>query len=148
MDFNLPQRDFKIKKVNDIVSIFDILRNKYVALTPEELVRQHFVAYLINDLNYPAGLIGNEIALVQNNIKRRCDTLVADKHGEPLMIVEYKAPSITITQSVFDQIARYNSVMRAKYLVVTNGNSIFCCIMDYDNNTTKFIDHIPLYNEL
>lgn len=148
MDLNLPKRNFKIKKMNGILSIFDRLRNRFVALTPEELVRQHFVSYLIEDLNYPAGLMGNEISLIQNKIKRRCDTLIEDNQGNPLVIIEYKAPNIEITQDVFNQIARYNSVMRAKYLIVSNGLSHFCCKLDYENNSSQFLDHIPNYTEL
>ena len=126
MQLNLPARDFKLKKEKETIFIFDELRRKYVTLTPEEWVRQTFVAFLINDKGFPAGLMGNEISLEQNGIKRRCDTLIADKYGAPFVIVEYKAPFITITQSVFDQIARYNMVMRAKYLIVSNGMQHFC----------------------
>ncbi len=148
MQLNLPARDFKLKKEKETVFIFDELRRKYVTLTPEEWVRQNFVAFLIKDKGFPPGLMGNEISLEQNGIKRRCDTLIADKYGVPFIIVEYKAPFITITQSVFDQIARYNMVMRAKYLIVSNGIQHFCCHIDYAANTYRFLQDIPDFGEL
>lgn len=148
MQLNLPQRELKLKKENDSYQIFDELRKKYVALTPEEWVRQNFISFLIIDKGFPAGLMNNEVSLVQNGIKRRCDTLISDREGEPFVIVEYKAPSIEITQKTFDQIARYNMVMRAKYLIVSNGIIHYCCKMDYVNNSYEFISDIPLYSQL
>ena len=130
------------------MSVFDRLRKRYVALTPEEWVRQHFVDYLIEEKQFPAALMANEVSLTQNGIKRRCDTLVADREGQPLVIVEYKAPEIEITQQVFDQIVRYNMVLRARYLMVSNGMSHYCCQIDYENNTYSFLNDIPKYAEL
>ena len=120
MKLNLPAYEFQTQKDGDDISIFDRLRKKFVALTPEENVRQHFVEYLIKERAFPAGLMNNEISIMQNGIKRRCDTVVFDRTGEPLMIVEYKAPHVKITQEVFNQIYRYNLVLKVKYLVVTN----------------------------
>lgn len=148
MELNLPKRNFNIKKINGAVCIFDELRQKFVALTPEEWVRQHFVAFLIEDKHYPRGLMNNEISLVQNGLKRRCDTLVADAYGKPLVIVEYKAPMVEITQKVFSQIERYNNVLRAKYLIVSNGMSHFCCKINYEENNFTFLSEIPEYSEL
>lgn len=149
MELNLPQHKFNIKKDNTgSLKIFDSLRHKFVALTPEEWVRQNFVAFLINDKGFPAGLMNNEIALTQNGISRRCDTLVADRQGNPFMIVEYKAPSIQISQKVFDQIVRYNMVLRAKYLVVSNGIRHYCCKIDYVTNSYSFLPDIPDYDSL
>lgn len=130
------------------MSVFDRLRKRYVALTPEEWVRQHFVEYLIEEKQFPAALMANEVSLTQNGIKRRCDTLVADREGQPLVIVEYKAPEIEITQQVFDQIVRYNMVLRARYLMVSNGMSHYCCQIDYEDNTYSFLNDIPEYAEL
>ena len=95
-----------------------------------------------------AGLCTKSRKLMQNGIKRRCDTLVADRQGKPLVIVEYKAPEIEITQQVFDQIVRYNMVLRARYLMVSNGMSHYCCQIDYENNTYSFLNDIPEYAEL
>ena len=149
MKLNLPQYEFNIKKDSTgNFKIFDSLRRKFVALTPEEWVRQNFVAFLINDKRFPAGLMNNEISLTQNGISRRCDTLIADRHGNPFMIVEYKAPSIQISQKVFDQIVRYNMVLRAKYLVVSNGLSHYCCKIDYATNSYSFLPDIPDYDSL
>lgn len=148
MKLNLPAYEFQTQKDGDDISIFDRLRKKFVALTPEENVRQHFVEYLIKERAFPAGLMNNEIAIVQNGIKRRCDTVVFDRTGEPLMIVEYKAPHVKITQEVFNQIYRYNLVLKVKYLVVTNGMVNYCCKVDYKNRRCHFLPNIPLYNSL
>ena len=115
---------------------------------PEEWVRQHFVHYLIETKQFPAALMANEVSLTQNGIKRRCDTLVADRQGQPLVIVEYKAPEIEITQQVFDQIVRYNMVLRARYLMVSNGMTHYCCQIDYVNNSYSFLNEIPCYSQL
>lgn len=146
---NLPEYQFNIKKKgHDGLVILDTLRKRWVALTPEEWVRQNFVRYLIEDREFPAALMNNEISLTQNGIKRRCDTLVADRHGLPLVIVEYKAPTIEISQKAFDQIVRYNMVLKAQYLIVTNGMSHYCCKIDYENNSYAFLQEIPPYNVL
>ena len=146
---NLPEYQFNIKKKGtDSLVIFDTLRKRWVALTPEEWVRQNFVRYLIEDREFPAALMNNEISLTQNGIKRRCDTLVADRQGLPLVIVEYKAPTIEISQKTFDQIVRYNMVLRAQYLIVTNGMRHYCCKIDYENNSYAFLQEIPPYNVL
>lgn len=128
--------------------IFDRLRKRYVALTPEEWVRQNFVEYLINERQFPAALMANEVSLTQNGIKRRCDTLIANRQGQPLAIVEYKSPDVEITQQVFDQIVRYNMVLRANYLMVSNGINHYCCHIDYANNSYAFLADILSYNDL
>lgn len=148
MRLNLPEYDLNIKKTSQGVVIYDILRKRFISLTPEEWVRQNFVHYLISEKHFPMELMANEVSLVQNGIKRRCDSLVADKMGQPLVIVEYKAPSIEISQNTFDQIVRYNMVLHAKYLIVSNGMSHYCCAIDYDNNTYSFLPDIPEYKDL
>lgn len=148
MRHNLPEYDLNIKKTSQGVVIYDILRKRFISLTPEEWVRQNFVHYLISEKHFPMELMANEVSLVQNGIKRRCDSLVADKMGQPLVIVEYKAPSIEISQNTFDQIVRYNMVLHAKYLIVSNGMSHYCCAIDYDNNTYSFLPDIPEYKDL
>ncbi|BCI62228.1 type I restriction enzyme HsdR N-terminal domain-containing protein [Coprobacter secundus] len=145
---NLPSFDYKIKKEKDRLFIFDIIRKRYIALTPEEWVRQHFVSYLISYKGYPLGLIGNEISLRLNGQNRRCDTVIYDIYGSPLMIIEYKAPHITLNQEVFDQVIRYNIALKVKYLVVSNGINHYCCVMDYDDMCPHFLKEIPDYNEL
>jgi hypothetical protein len=148
MSLNLPEYPLKVKKNGSRLSVFDRLRKRYVALTPEEWVRQHFVEYLIEAKQFPAALMANEVSLTQNGIKRRCDTLVADREGKPLVIVEYKSPEIEITQQVFDQIVRYNMVLHARYLMVSNGMTHYCCQIDYENNAYSFLSEIPCYEEL
>lgn len=148
MRLNLPEYDFKIKKKDDNYVIFDLLRKRFVTLTPEEWVRQNFVQFLIEERSFPMALMANEVALMQNGIKRRCDTLVADRNGNPFVIVEYKAPQIQISQATFDQIVRYNMVLHAKYLIVSNGLSHYCCSIDYKENSYRFLQDIPKYSEL
>ena len=149
MTLNLPKHDFNVKVTpqgNRV--IFDRLRRRFVTLSPEEWVRQNFVEFLIADRGFPAGLMSNEMSLTQNGISRRCDTVVTDHHGSPMVIVEYKAPSIKITQTVFDQICRYNMVLQAKYLIVSNGLQHYCCKIDYAHNSYSFLPDIPSYNAL
>lgn len=148
MELNSPNNKFKIKETEKGRVIFDCLRMKYVPLTPEEGVRQWFVRYLIDELKYPQALMNNEIGIVQNGIKRRCDTVVFDRAGSPLMIVEYKAPEVKITQKVFDQIYRYNTVLRAGYLVVSNGGACYCAKIDYEKGTYAFLKSVPPYEAL
>lgn len=126
--------------------LYDPLRRKWLAITPEEWVRQHFVSFLINHREYPAELIANEYGLRLNGTLRRCDTLIFDRHLRPLVVVEYKAPSVAVTQRVFDQIARYNIVMQAPYLIVSNGMGHYCCRFDGEGYT--FLRDIPRYPDL
>lgn len=130
------------------VEVFDMVRLRWVALTPEEWVRQNFVAYLTDHLGYPVALIGNEISLVQNGIKRRCDTLVADREGKPLMIIEYKSPLVALSQSVVDQVVRYNTVLRADFLTISNGLEHYCYHIDYAAGTSQLLPSVPRYDEL
>lgn len=148
IELNLPPYPYKLKQEKDKVLIFDELRHRYVALTPEEWVRQHFVAYLVNQKGFPRGLMGNEISLTLNKCSRRCDTVVYDHRGLPLCIAEYKAPHIEITQKTFDQIVRYNRVLQVSYLFVSNGLTHYCCHIDYTNNSYIFLPDIPAYTEL
>ncbi|MCK5079444.1 MAG: type I restriction enzyme HsdR N-terminal domain-containing protein [Bacteroidales bacterium] len=147
-ELNLPSYEFRLKKDDGQVRIFDEVRKKYVALTPEEWVRQHFIMYLINQKQVPAGLIILEKQLIMNKMSRRPDILIHNRQGEAVMIVECKAPEVNITQDTFDQVARYNSVLSVQYLVVTNGLQHFCCQMDYKGNTYRFLEDIPEYNEM
>lgn len=130
-----------------ILKVFDSFRGKYVALTPEEYVRQHFTSWLTSDLCYPKSLVSNEVSIKLNNTSRRCDTVVFRSDGSPLMIAEYKAPTVNITQEVFDQIARYNLVLRSRFLVVSNGMNHYCCEMHYDSYTYSFLSSIPIWTK-
>lgn len=145
---NLPAAQVKLRDGAKGTEIFDPLRGKWVVLTPEEWVRQQFTAYLESDLGYPSSLMGNEIAITLNNTSRRCDTIVYDRSAMPVAIVEYKAPTIRITQKTFDQIARYNMVLQVPFLIATNGLSHFCCRLDFANHRYIFLREIPRYEVL
>ena len=145
---NLPTFAAKVKERDGKPVIFDPVRRKFVALTPEEWVRQHFVNYLICNKGYPQELLANEVSLKLNGTTKRCDTVAYDRFLAPLMIVEYKAPHIEITSAVFDQIARYNMALHVHYLTVSNGINHFCCKIDYENLTYSFLKEIPTYGTL
>ena len=146
---NLPAYNAKIAQRNGKNAIYDFLRRRYINLTPEEWVRQHFTHFLVEHKGYPAALMANEVGLNVGGVMRRCDTVIYHRDGgRPRVIVEYKAPEITITQEVFNQISSYNSVFRADYLIVSNGINHYCCHMNYELGTVEFLQDIPLYDEL
>ena len=145
---NLPEFSAKIINRNDKNFIFDQTRKKYVALTPEEWVRQHFVNYLITEKGFPIEIIANEVAIKLNNTTKRCDTIVYNAFLEPLIIVEYKSNTIDITEAVFNQILRYNMVLHAEYLIVSNGLKHICCKIDYVRRKYEFLKVIPTYQEI
>ncbi len=142
---NLPNYSFKLKQESNGAHIFDSIRKKFVVLTPEEWVRQNFLQYLIQDRKFPASLIAVEIGLKYNQMQKRTDVLVYNKEGKPYLMVECKAPEVKISQDAFDQIARYNMAFKVKYLVVTNGLSHFCCMMDYSTNSYQYLELIPIF---
>lgn len=148
LSLNLPIFSVNVSEKDGKRIIFDPVRRKYVALTPEEWVRQHFVNYLITVKNFPKELLANEVPVKLNGTSKRCDTVVYNRFLAPLVIVEYKAPTIEITRAVFDQIARYNMVLRVKYLIVSNGINHFCCKIDYEAQTYSFLEDIPEYDTL
>ena len=145
---NLPAFEPKIAVRDGRRVIFDPIRRRYVALTPEEWVRQHFVHFLIAHKGYPRALMANEVQVRLNGTRRRCDTVLYRRDLSARMIVEYKAPDVPITQAVFDQITRYNMVLRVDYLIVSNGLRHYCCRMDYENSRYTFLPDVPSYNEL
>lgn len=145
---NLPKFEVKVSVQNGKPVIFDRLRRKYVIITPEEWVRQHFINFLLSEKQYPENLIANEIGIKLNNTQKRCDTVVYDRLLVPLVIIEYKAPSVEITINVFDQIVRYNMVLKAKYLIVSNGLQHFCCKINYEKGDYSFLEEIPVYSKL
>ena len=145
---NLPDFDIKLAGTPNRPIILDILRRKYVALTPEEWVRQHFIHFLINYKKYPATLLANEVELKVGQKRLRADTILYSKDLKPLMILEYKAPHITITQKTFDQISVYNMLLHVDYLIVSNGRQHYCCKMDYNNKKYLFLEDIPEYQNI
>lgn len=145
---NLPPAPLRVRHKGGKAEVFDPLRKRFVALTPEEWVRQHFTAYLISQMHYPSGLLANEMSITFGTMSRRCDTVLFGTDRQPRMIIEYKAPHVELTQKVFEQITRYNMVLHTPWLIVSNGMRHICCSVDYDNNKVTFIDHIPDYSEL
>ncbi|WP_443943943.1 type I restriction enzyme HsdR N-terminal domain-containing protein [Pedobacter sp. AW1-32] len=145
---NLPPYPFKLTQKDDVVYIFDELRKKHLVLTPEEWVRQHFIQSLILEKKFPRTLIQIEGGLVLNQLQKRSDILVYTTAGEKLMLIECKAPKVKITQSVFDQAIRYNSIHQAKWIVLTNGLEHVYAKMDLENASFKFSPEIPDYVEL
>ncbi len=145
---NLPAYDFRIQNRRGKEMIFDPIRQKYVRLTPEEWVRQHFVQYLVRERGVPQALVAVEMGFTYQRMARRADVVVYDRQGRPLMMVECKAPEVEIRQDVFDQVARYNRVVQARYLVVTNGLVHFCCVLDPAQHTYRFLDELPMYADL
>lgn len=145
---NLPPFPVRLSKKNGKTYVYDVLRRKEVVLTPEEWVRQHFVHFLITEKGYPPERIANEVSITVNTTSKRCDTVVYDDYLQPLVIVEYKAPGVGITESVFNQISRYNSALRVPYLIVSNGLSHYCCNMDYQTLKCGFVKEIPAYRDI
>jgi len=145
---NFPNYNFKYKNIEGKDFIWDQIRKQFVHAGPEEIVRQHLVSYLIEELQYPKGLINVEKQVLVNGMYRRTDLVVFDKDVKPLLIAECKAPEIKIDQSTFDQISNYNSSLKVKYLLVTNGIRHFCCKLDYKTGQYCFQNRIPLYTKL
>ena len=148
MEINLPSYEIKLREQGGKREIFDFLRRRYVALTPEEWVRQHFVHYLVEHKGYPKGLLANELELRVGEKHLRCDTVLYNNELQPVMIVEYKAPDIAITQRVFDQITVYNMLLHVDYLVVSNGLQHYCCRMDYARRSYEFLRDIPNFPDI
>lgn len=145
---NLPEYSFKIKLQNGKTVIFDHLRKKQVRLTPEEWVRQNFVQFLIQEKNYSPALIAVEALVKVNNNPQRADLIVFDRQGNPVLVAEFKAPEIKITQQTFDQIARYNMALKVNYLIVSNGLEHFCCRINLVERTYSFLPEIPDFKEI
>ena len=145
MQINLPSYEIKLRQRDGKREIFDFLRRRYVSLTPEEWVRQHFVHFLVEHKGYPKGLLANELELRVGEKRLRCDTVLYDKQLQPQMIIEYKAPEVSITQRVFNQITVYNMLLHVDYLVVSNGLQHYCCHMDYEHDSYEFLTDIPDY---
>jgi len=148
MILNLPQYSFRIQEKAGKKLIFDGFRRRWVALTPEEWVRQNFARYLTEEKHYPASLVAIERSLRMNQRDFRTDIVLFSKSGNPLVVVECKAPEVKISQQVFDQIARYNLDLRVSYLIVTNGLTHYCCRFDQSELSYNFLPEIPDYKEI
>jgi len=145
---NLPEYSVKTRIVNNQQQIFDEIRRKYVTLIPEEWVRQHFINYLLNDRKFPKGLLAVEHPLTINKVSHRADIVAFASDGKPLVVVECKAPEIAINQSVIQQISRYNILLKAPILILTNGMVHYCVRINFENNTSVSVDSIPFYQDI
>ena len=142
---NLNPYSFKIKNEQHTTFIFDEIRKKFLVLTPEEWVRQHFVQHLIQEKNYPKTCISLESGLKLNSLQKRTDIVVFNQSGERILMVECKAPSIKISQGTFDQIARYNIIHKVPLLAVSNGLQHYYCEIDFEKKDYRFISELPAY---
>lgn len=145
---NLPTCDLNVRRNGIKKEIFDSIRKRFVVLTPEEWVRQHFIQFLLNELHVPASLIGVETSLKYNGLSKRSDIVVYDRRGKPAMAIECKASTVKIDQKVFDQLARYNMVLNVSYLVVTNGMVHYCCQINKLDGSYSFLQEIPPFEML
>lgn len=145
---NLPEAPLRTRQEEERTQVFDPLRRRYVALTPEEWVRQHFVHFLITEKGFPTGCIANEVPMMVGQMQKRCDTVVYGSQANPVIIIEYKAPSVPITQKVFDQTWRYNLPLHVPYIIISNGMQHFCCQIDYASGKTVFLKDIPNFQDL
>ena len=145
---NLPAQDFSIKREQDKLYIFDSFRKKWIVLTPEEWVRQHILMFLIKDKGYPKSLIAIEKLVKVNGLSQRFDAVLFDSSAKPIAVIECKAPSIKITSATLAQAVRYNSTIKAPYLILTNGLDTFCGKIDLINNNFSYLKDIPNYKEI
>lgn len=145
---NFPSYNFRFKNSENKVLVFDEIRKKFIVLTPEEWVRIHVVQFLMIEKNYPKSLINVEKMIKINGLIKRYDVVVFQPDGSIFLVVECKQPNVPISQTVFDQIARYNLTLKAKYLMVTNGLNHYFCQMDFEKETYLFLNDIPNYNSI
>jgi type I site-specific restriction-modification system R (restriction) subunit len=142
------QSFLRIKETNNKRQVFDILRKKWIQITPEETVRQLFLLYLIHEKNYNKNRISVERGLWVNDLQKRFDILIRNSAMQPLLLVECKAPYIELSDAVFEQVGRYNLPLQAQYLVITNGRSAYCAKINHIDKNFKFMDNIPDFHEI
>jgi hypothetical protein len=146
-ELNFPKYSFRFKSSENKLSVFDEIRKKFILLTPEEWVRQHTVRFLITDRKYPISLINVEKVIKVNDLTKRYDVVVYNPDGSIFLLVECKAPNVNITQETFNQIARYNLVLKAEHLMVTNGLNHYFCKMDFEQQRYIFLEELPLFKK-
>ncbi|HPT14189.1 MAG TPA: type I restriction enzyme HsdR N-terminal domain-containing protein [Bacteroidales bacterium] len=145
---NFPPLEITMRQHNNRHEIYDPVRKRYFVLTPEEWVRQHVIAYLLLEKQVPINLIAVEKTLKINNLTKRFDVVVFNRNARPLMLIECKAPGIRVSESVFDQAARYNMSLKAGLFLITNGIEHYCCRIDFENSLYVFMNEIPLFQEM
>lgn len=143
LTLNLPPFAHQVIRKEDKLYIFDVLRKKYVFLTPEEWVRQHFIHFLLNQHGYPRALMKVEGGLSYHGLARRTDLVVYDRAGNPFAVVECKDIGVPLTQEVFDQAAGYNQVLKAPYLILVNGLEYQCFRIDPPTGSCRVLEDIP-----
>jgi type I site-specific restriction-modification system R (restriction) subunit len=148
LQLNLPEYKFRIKKVDEKFQIFDSQRKRFVSLTPEEWVRQHFIRFLIDVKSYPSALLAVEKQLNLNGMKKRCDAVLYDREANPVMIIEFKAPGVAIDQATFDQVAVYNAKLMVQLFIISNGLEHYCCKVNHETARYEFFPEIPDFNSL
>ena len=148
IQLNLPSYSFKTSQKEEKTWIFDAFRKSWIVLTPEEWVRQNFLTWLCDAHGYPKGLIAVETTLKYNTLKMRADAVVYSSTGKPLMIIECKAPGVSISQQTLEQAARYNFSFQTRYLALTNGLMHYCCRIDLENKKLVFLEDFPGYNDI
>ena len=145
---NLPQYDAKIRLHQGQQQVFDIIRKKFVALTPEEWVRQHFLNYLAAYRGYPLGLINVEFPVLVSGVLQRADIIAYSRNGLPVLVVECKAPMVKLNSDTYSQAARYNLMLKAKYLVVTNGIKHYCSKVDILRSSFEALSEVPMFDQI
>ena len=143
---NLPPFEYKLKKADGKLFIFDVIRKKYTYLSPEEWVRQHFVHFIINEMKYPRSLINVEEGLTYNQRLKRSDIVIFDRQGTPWMVIECKAPTVSLSEETLFQASVYNVSLKARFITITNGMSHLFAQVDYENNRTVWLKKLPTYN--
>lgn len=147
---NMPDYSdrIRLRKQDEQLQIFDSIRGKWLVLTPEEWVRQNTIIYISDTLEAPISRIANEVGITYNGLTKRCDSIIYDDYGNPLIIIEYKRTDVQITQCVFDQIATYNMQLQVPYLIVSNGLQHILCKVDFEQKKYIFAQQWPKYNDL
>lgn len=143
---NLPEYNFSLRKDQGKVWIFDVIRKKYLVLTPEEWVRQHVIHYLIDQLRYPKSLFRVEGSLTYNKLQKRSDIVIHNREGKPWMLIECKSPMLKLTQKAFNQVAVYNMTIGARYVAVTNGMAQYCFEAPHNpGEEIRFLEAFPSF---
>jgi len=145
---SLPMSGLKLKTDNDVTSVFCLVRKKWIILTPEEWVRQHFIAYLNSELNYPLSHMAAEKQIIVNGLKKRFDISCANSSGKIILLVECKSADIELSNATFNQAARYNLTLKVPFLIITNGMTHFCAKIDLDNSSIDYLREIPSYETI
>jgi predicted type IV restriction endonuclease len=145
LSLNFPEFEFKIQESEGKLSIFDSLRKKYLILTPEEWVRQHMISYLVQHRNYPKGLFSLEKEVIYNSLQKRFDILVLDREGGPFLLIECKAPEVTLSKKTVEQVAVYNKSIGAAYMGISNGKQHLFLKYNYDEKNYFQISDLPQF---